>query len=128
MGGLRRRMPVTAYTMLVGVLAIAGTPFFSGWYSKDLILSNAMGFALHDTRHAALFVVPLVTAGLTAFYMFRHWFLAFAGEPRGEAAAHAHESPAVMTLPLVVLAVFSVCVAWGWPLWDPHASALAHLL
>jgi NADH-quinone oxidoreductase subunit L len=128
MGGLRRRMPVTAYTMLVGVLAIAGTPLFSGWYSKDLILSNAMGFALHHSQHAALFVVPLVTAGLTAFYMFRLWLLTFAGEGRSEAAAHAHESPSVMTLPLIVLAVFSVCVAWGWPLWDPHASYLAHLL
>src|SRR3712207_7705460 len=48
--------------------------------------------SLHDTRHLALFVVPLVTAGLTAFYMFRLWFLAFAGEPRSEAAGHAHES------------------------------------
>jgi NADH-quinone oxidoreductase subunit L len=128
MGGLRRRMPVTAYTMLVGVLAIAGTPFFSGWYSKDLILSNAMGFSLVHTSHAVLFIVPLVTAGMTAFYMFRLWFLAFAGEPRSEAAGHAHESPLVMTLPLVVLAAFSVFVAWGWPLWEPHASYLGHLL
>jgi NADH-quinone oxidoreductase subunit L len=128
MGGLRHRMPVTAYTMLIGVLAISGTPFFSGWYSKDMILSNAMGFALHDTEHMALFIVPLVTAGLTAFYMFRLWFLAFAGAPRSHAAEHAHESPSVMTLPLVVLAIFSVCVDWGWPLWDPHASYLGHLL
>ena len=60
MGGLRRRMPVTAVTMLVGVLAIAGTPFFSGWYSKDLILSTAMGFGLHHQEHIALFVLPLV--------------------------------------------------------------------
>ena len=128
MGGLRRRMPLTAYTMLIGVLAIAGTPLFSGWYSKDLILSNAMGFATNSPQHAALFVVPLVTAGLTAFYMFRLWFLAFAGGPRSEAAEHTHESPGVMTVPLIVLAAFSVFVAWGWPLWDPHASFLAHLL
>ena len=128
MGGLRRRMPVTAITMLVGVLAISGTPLFSGWYSKDLILSNAMGFGLHHREHIALFILPLVTAGMTAFYMFRLWFLAFAGTPRDLGAEHAHESPWVMTLPLVVLAVLSVCVAWGWPLWDPHASYLAHLL
>jgi NADH-quinone oxidoreductase subunit L len=128
MGGLRQRMPLTAYTMLVGVLAISGTPFFSGWYSKDQILSNAMGFALDDTQHMVLFIVPLVTAGMTAFYMFRLWFLAFAGAPRSHAAEHAQESPAVMTLPLVVLAVFSACVAWGWPLWEPHASYLGHLL
>ncbi|MBO0697877.1 MAG: NADH-quinone oxidoreductase subunit L [Zavarzinella sp.] len=128
MGGLRRRMPVTAVTMLVGVLAISGTPFFSGWYSKDLILSNAMGFASQNGQHTALFVVPLVTAGMTAFYMFRLWFLAFAGGPRSEAAEHAHESPLVMTLPLIVLAAFSGFVAWGWPLWSPHASYLGHLL
>src|SRR5262249_10922177 len=67
MGGLRQRMPITAYTMLIGVLAISGTPFFSGWYSKDMILSNAMGFAVHDTEHMALFVLPLGTAGMTAF-------------------------------------------------------------
>jgi len=128
MGGLRRKMPVTAYTMLMGVLAISGTPFFSGWYSKDMILSNAMGFALQHREHIALFILPLVTAGMTAFYMFRLWFLAFTGEPRDLGAEHAHESPPVMTLPLVVLAVLSVCVAWGWPLWDPHASYLGHLL
>jgi NADH-quinone oxidoreductase subunit L len=128
MGGLRRKMPITAFTMLVGVLAISGTPFFSGWYSKDMILSNAMGFALHDSTHIALFILPLVTAGMTAFYMFRLWFLAFAGQPRDHASEHAHESPWVMTIPLMVLAVPSVCVAWGWPLWEPHASYLGHLL
>jgi NADH-quinone oxidoreductase subunit L len=128
MGGLRQKMPITAFTMLIGVLAISGTPFFSGWYSKDLILSNAMGFAMHETSHMALFIVPLVTAGLTAFYMFRMWFLAFAGQPRDHVAEQAHESPWVMTLPLIVLATFSVFVAWGWPLWEPHESYLGHLL
>ena len=128
MGGLRRKMPITAFTMLVGVLAIAGTPFFSGWYSKDLILSNAMGFALHDNQHMALFIVPLFTAGLTAFYMFRLWFLAFTGQPRDHASEHAHESPLTMIVPLMILAVPSIIVAWGWPLWDPHSSSLAHLL
>jgi NADH-quinone oxidoreductase subunit L len=128
MGGLRRRMPVTAVTMLIGVLAIAGAPLFSGWYSKDLILASAMGFGLDHPEHVALFVVPLVTAGMTAFYMFRLWFLAFGGAPRDMGAEHAHESPWVMTLPLVVLAILSVCVAWGWPLWEPDASYLGRLL
>ncbi|HEX3151685.1 MAG TPA: NADH-quinone oxidoreductase subunit L [Gemmataceae bacterium] len=128
MGGLRRKMPITAATMLVGVLAIAGTPFFSGWYSKDLILSNAMGFGLAHKEHIALFVLPLVTAGMTAFYMFRLWFLAFAGSPRDHASEHVHESPWVMTLPLIVLAILSICVAWGWPLWEPHESYVGHLL
>ncbi len=128
MGGLRRRMPVTAYTMLAGVLAIAGAPFFSGWYSKDMILSNAMGFAGANPEHAALFVLPLVTAGLTAFYMFRLWFLTFVGASRGDAAGHAHESPWVMTAPLLLLAAGSVGLAWGWPAWEPEASYLGHLL
>jgi NADH-quinone oxidoreductase subunit L len=128
MGGLRKKMPITAFTMLVGVLAIAGTPFFSGWYSKDMILTDAMGFAMRDPKHMAMFVVPLVAAGMTAFYMFRLWFLAFAGTPRDHASEHAHESPWVMTLPLIGLAVPSVCVAWGWPLWEPEHSYLGELL
>ena len=128
MGGLRKRMPVTAYTMLIGVLAIAGTPFFSGWYSKDMIVTTALGYAVHDPRHALLFVLPLIAAGLTAFYMFRLWFLAFGGTSRSDAASLAHESSWVMTGPLVILAAFSFGVAWGWPAWDPEAGYLAHLL
>ena len=105
MGGLRRKMPVTAFTMLVGVLAISGAPLFSGWYSKDMILAAALGFGLDHQQHILLFVLPLVTAGMTAFYMFRLWFLAFTGKPRDQHVYdHAHESPWVMTLPLVVLA------------------------
>src|SRR5262249_1570547 len=126
--GLRRRMPVTAYTMLVGVLAIAGTPFFSGWYSKDLILSDALGFGVTRREHLLLFLLPLLAAGLTAFYMFRVWSRACAGAPRGESAGHAHESPWVMTVPLIVLALFSLGVAWGWPPYDAHASQFGHLL
>ncbi len=129
MGGLRRKMPVTAYTMLVGVLAISGAPLFSGWYSKDMILADALGFGAAHPRHAILAVLPILTAGLTAFYMFRLWFLAFAGKPRdSRVAAHAHESPWTMTLPLVVLAAFSLGVGWGWPVWDASASRLGHLL
>ena len=123
MGGLRRRMPVTAYTMLVGVLAISGVPLLSGWYSKEAVLS-----AVADGGPGWLAAVAFGVAGLTAYYMLRLWLLAFAGGPRGEAAGHAHESPAVMTLPLAVLAVFSVGVAWGWPVWDAGASRLGRLL
>jgi NADH-quinone oxidoreductase subunit L len=129
MGGLRRKMPITAYTMLVGVLAISGAPLLSGWYSKDQILGSALGFSLANPSHFLLFFGPLLTTGLTAFYMFRLWFLAFGGEPRDRKLYdHAHETPWVMTLPLVVLAVFSVGVAWGWPVWDAEASALGKLL
>jgi NADH-quinone oxidoreductase subunit L len=128
MGGLRNHMRVTAYTTLVGVLAIAGFPLLSGWYSKDQILSAALGFSLARPDHALLFFLPLLTAGLTAYYMGRLWLLTFAGTERSDAAKHAHESPVTMTLPLVVLAVFSVSVAWGWPAWDAEASALGKLL
>jgi NADH-quinone oxidoreductase subunit L len=115
--------------MLVGVLAISGAPFLSGWYSKDMVLSSALAFAAVHPEHVALFVLPALTAGLTAYYMFRLWFLAFTGTPRdAHVFEHAKESPAVMTLPLVVLAAFSVGVAWGWPLWEVHASRLAHVL
>ncbi|HYH68264.1 MAG TPA: NADH-quinone oxidoreductase subunit L [Urbifossiella sp.] len=129
MGGLLTKMRITGLTMLVGVLAIAGAPLFSGWYSKDQVLSSALGYGLEHREHFALFVLPLLTAAMTGFYMFRLWFLAFTGSPRDlHVHDHAHESPAVMTVPLVVLAVFSVGVAWGWPIWDADASALGRLL
>src|SRR5438093_238090 len=69
MGGLLKKMPSTAYTMLIGVLSSAGTPFFSGWYSKDAILAQAFGFAAVHREHFLLFVLPLLTAGITTFYM-----------------------------------------------------------
>ncbi len=117
MGGLRRKMPITAYTMLVGVIAIAGLAVpgviaFSGYYSKDAIVATAMTFAGLNPSHFLLFYVPLLGAGITAFYMFRLWFYTFAGEPRDEHVyEHAHESPWVMTIPLIVLAFFAAFVA-----------------
>ncbi len=129
MGGLKSKMPVTAFTMLIGVLAISGAPLFSGWYSKDLILSSSLAFVSVHPEHILLFALPAITAGMTAYYMFRLWFLAFTGAPRDrQVHDHAHESPATMTVPLVVLAAFSIGVAWGWPVWEPEASALAHVL
>ena len=129
MGGLRRKMPITAFTMLVGVLAISGTPFFSGWCSKDQILSGSLGYSLAHNQHTLLFFGPLIAAGMTAFYMFRLWFLAFTGSPRNPGVHnHAHESPFTMTLPLIVLAVCSIGIAWGWPLWNAEASILGHKL
>jgi NADH-quinone oxidoreductase subunit L len=129
MGGLWSRMPITAITMLVGVLAISGAPLCSGWYSKDQIIGAAMGFGLDHKQHILLLVLPLVTTALTAFYMFRLWFLTFAGKPRDHHVhEHAHESPGVMTVPLIVLALFSIGVAWGWPVWDANASYLGGVL
>jgi NADH-quinone oxidoreductase subunit L len=129
MGGLFPKMKITAITMLMGTLAIAGIPLFTGWYSKDAILANAYGFVRINPQHALLFILPLGTAGLTAFYMFRMWAMTFLGKPRDpHVYEHAHESPWLMTVPLIVLAVLSVCVAWGWPIWDAKESAMLHLL
>jgi NADH-quinone oxidoreductase subunit L len=104
MGGLARRLPVTYRTFLVATLALAGIPPLAGFFSKDAILAEV--FAAH---RPLLFAVGLVTAGLTAFYMFRLVSLTFAGEFRGSAemAAHVHEAPRSMTVPLVVLAFLS---------------------
>ena len=129
MGGLYPKMKITAITMLVGVFAICGIPLFAGWYSKDAILVNALSFADNNRQHFLLFGLPLVTAGLTTFYMFRMWFMTFTGTPRDHHVfEHAHESPWQMTVPLIVLAVFSVFVAWGLPPWEAHESQLAHEL
>jgi len=98
MGGLRRTMPLTCLTMLVGTLAISGIPPFSGFWSKDEILVTA--FALH---HPLIGSALVVTSVLTAFYMMRLFTLTFLGTPRS--AAHPHESPRVMTGPLVLLAI-----------------------
>jgi NADH:ubiquinone oxidoreductase subunit 5 (subunit L)/multisubunit Na+/H+ antiporter MnhA subunit len=96
LGGLIKKMPRTAYTMLIGTLAISGVPFFAGFYSKDAILAAALARVIQDPYpwHILLFLLPAVGAVLTAFYMFRMWFLVFAGEPRGfpspAEAVHSH--------------------------------------
>jgi NADH-quinone oxidoreductase subunit L len=124
MGGLRKKMPITAYTMLIGCLAIAGAgiPFvigFSGFHSKDLIIEQALSFLNHNSALWfvwLLFLVPAVGAGITAFYMFRLWFMTFTGEPRDHHRyEHAHESPWVMTGPLLVLSVFAIGIGWWVP-------------
>jgi NADH-quinone oxidoreductase subunit L len=106
MGGLVRTMPITAITSFVGVLAISGFPFLSGFYSKEEILTAAL-----DTPGGQpIWILGAFVAGLTAFYMTRWFVLVFLGEPRWkqiEPEVHPHESPATMTLPLVVLAVAS---------------------
>ncbi len=121
MGGLRHKMPITAYTMLIGVVAIAGLAIpvlnigLSGFYSKDAIVASALAYSNLNPVHSLLFFTPLVTAGITAFYMFRLWFLTFAGEPRDHHVYdHCHESPRVMTTPLIVLAILAATCSWGW--------------
>ena len=103
MGGLKKKMPVTFWTFIIGTLALSGVPPFSGFYSKDSILAQAL-----EQKNFVLFSVAVFVAALTTFYMFRLFFVAFLGEARNEKATHAHESPAVMTLPLIVLAVFAI--------------------
>ncbi|MCI0477494.1 MAG: NAD(P)H-quinone oxidoreductase subunit F, partial [Anaerolineales bacterium] len=134
LGGLSSKMPRTYITFLAAALAIAGFPFFAGFFSKDEILASAFA-----TGHTAIWVIGLLTAGLTAFYIFRAFFLTFHTQPRwtensnqksvisnqsnhasrithhdahaphaSRHSPHPHESPAVMTLPLAILAVLSV--------------------
>ncbi len=113
MGGLRKQIPWTFWTMTAATFAICGIPLFSGFFSKDEILWKAYSSPF---GHWAFWAVGVVTAFLTSFYMFRLWFLTFFGEFRGAEASpgeqpghgHIHESPKVMLIPLVILAVLSV--------------------
>jgi len=134
LGGLRKKMPITATTMLIATMAISGVPLFSGFYSKDAILAASYYFGIvRHPQHILLFLLPVVGAAMTAFYMFRLWFLVFAGEARGfpaghdqghahghdghhdrNPAAHAHESGPLMTWPLILLAVPAVMIGWPW--------------
>jgi NADH-quinone oxidoreductase subunit L len=108
MGGLWRKLPVTFAVTTVGVLAIAGFFPFAGFFSKDAILYAAF---LNGAGGKALWFAGLVTALLTSFYMFRLWYLAFLGKPRGEAVPH-HEAPWSMLVPLVILGLLSICGGW----------------
>jgi NADH-quinone oxidoreductase subunit L len=108
MGGLRKKMPITFWTFLIATLAIAGVPGFSGFFSKDMILGEALAFGMRNPQHLGIFIGALLTAGLTAFYMFRLVILTFFGHPRDHHKYdHAHESPANMWVPLAVLATLS---------------------
>lgn len=134
MGGLKDRMPITWVTFLVATLAIAGVPMFSGFFSKDLILWNTLANAhLFNVDTVAngvelasgwaalnwgVYLIGLLTAGLTAFYMFRLYFKTFHGECRAdeETKEHIHESPPSMTVPLTGLGILSVVGGYiGWP-------------
>ena len=129
MGGLRRIMPGTYWTMLIGVAAIAGVPLFSGFFSKDEILWNIYGSEMGGN---VLYGVGLVTVLLTSFYMFRLFFLTFHGEARWGKHVTPHESPAIMTLPLAILAFFALMGGYiGMPalpdITGIHGAHQAHL-
>ncbi|MBI5821955.1 MAG: NADH-quinone oxidoreductase subunit L [Verrucomicrobia bacterium] len=120
MGGLLKKMPITAGCFAVGTLALCGFPFMSGFYSKEAILGLAHE---HNPR---LYLLATVTAGLTAFYMFRCFFIAFLGKTRGEHASKATESGWVVLVPLLVLAVASICGGWfGIPEWLVEKKAIS---
>jgi NADH-quinone oxidoreductase subunit L len=108
MGGLRKKIPITYWTMTMGVFAISGFPFMSAFFSKDAILAAAFE---SGSLGKVLWFVGLVTAALTAFYMFRLWYMTFWGESRNP-DAHPHEGPWSMLGPLVILAILSVGGGW----------------
>ena len=126
MGGLRKHMTVTHLTFLVGCIAIAGIPPFSGFFSKDEILSAAYGAS------PVYYIIGVFTALLTAFYMFRLYATTFLGHFRGthEQEHHLHESPSAMTIPLIVLALLAATAGFlGIPaIIAPHAHWLEHFL
>jgi NADH-quinone oxidoreductase subunit L len=126
MGGLKKFMPITRMTFLVGCLAIAGIVPFSGFFSKDEILSHAFA------HNPVLYIVGLLGALLTAFYMFRLYTLTFLGEFRGthEQEHHLHESPPAITIPLIILAILAAVGGFlGIPEYlAPHAHLLEQYL
>jgi len=108
MGGLRKKMPITFWTFLIGGFALSGFPVITaGFWSKDEILADAFGHG-----HWVVFITLAVAAFLTAFYTMRQITLTFLGEPRTKEAEHAHETPWTMTTPLMVLAFFAVTYGW----------------
>jgi NADH-quinone oxidoreductase subunit L len=108
MGGLARKMPITSITMGVAALAISGIPPFSGFWSKDAVLEAVFAVGEGNWFVMLLWFFAIVTVFLTAFYMFRWWFLIFGGRPRySEEAGPPHESPPIMTGPLAILAGFA---------------------
>jgi NADH-quinone oxidoreductase subunit L len=104
MGGLRSKLPITFWTMLIGTIAISGIPPFAGFFSKDEILAHTF------THSITMYVIGVITAMFTSFYMFRMLYLTFYGKFRGthEQEHHLHESPPTMTIPLILLAILSI--------------------
>ncbi len=108
MGGLRKKMPITFITFLIATLAISGVPGFSGFYSKDGILGSTLAFGMTSGQYIP-YILGIVAAAITPFYMFRIIFLTFTGKPRNqEKFDHAHESPMNMAIPLMVLAFLAI--------------------
>ena len=125
MGGLKKKMPVTFITFLIGTIAIAGIPPFAGFFSKDQMLAEIF------EHSKILFVLALLVSLMTAFYMFRLFFLTFVGEFRGNDIVknHVHESPKSMTIPLMILAGLSIVAGFiGFPHALGHQLGIHHWL
>jgi NADH-quinone oxidoreductase subunit L len=127
MGALRHKLPITFWTMLIATLAISACFPFAGYFSKDMVLEAA-----YTAGHSWLWLIGVITAGLTSFYMFRLIFMTFFGDSRvdPEKAHHLHESPAAMTIPLIALAILSTIGGWvglpkGWLWGDAFGRFLA---
>ncbi|HEY3375780.1 MAG TPA: NADH-quinone oxidoreductase subunit L [Candidatus Aquicultor sp.] len=116
MGGLWKKMKITTVTFIIGSLALAGVPPLAGFWSKDEILLGA-----YTSGHTVIFWLGLLTALLTAFYTFRMVFIVFFGMPRSHHVEHAHESPAVMSWPLIVLAFFALTAGLAGSPWLGNA-------
>jgi NADH-quinone oxidoreductase subunit L len=126
MGGLKKSLPITHITFLIGTLAIAGIPPLSGFISKDEILAK-----VYYGTGSLPFILLCITAVLTATYMFRLYFLTFLGDFRGthDQKHHLHESPKTMTIPLIILAILSVIGGFlGTPEWMNHILGTEHIL
>jgi len=122
MGGLRKKMPITFWTFLIGGFALSGFPLFTaGFWSKDEIFADAFAHG-----HFSIFITLALAAFLTAFYTMRQITLTFLGEPRTKEAEHAQETPWTMTVPLIVLAIFAI--TYGWVGIPEHFPALGGLV
>ena len=120
MGGLRSKLPITHITFLIGALAISGFPLLSGFWSKDEILHSAW-----EKGHPIIYVIGLMTAFLTAFYMFRLIFGTFYGKSRVDSQVHPHESPPVMWVPLAILAIPSALIGLALLSWKGHGQRVS---
>ncbi|UCE92107.1 MAG: NADH-quinone oxidoreductase subunit L [Methanobacteriota archaeon] len=125
MGGLGKKMRITSLTMLFGAIAISGIPPFSGFWSKDEVLAAVYSAGEFDSLFFLLWAMGIATAFMTAFYMFRMWFMTFAGDPRSD--YQAHESPRLMTVPLIILAAlafssgFALFIGDGFGMFAEHS-------
>jgi NADH-quinone oxidoreductase subunit L len=124
MGGLKGKMPVTYWSMMIATLTISGIPFFSGFLSKDAILAGSLAFAARHPQHSLFPVFGFGAALITAFYMFRLMYLTFHGEPKKKRVfSHIHESPPAMTIPLMVLSGLCLYIFFTLPNINPFSDS-----